>query len=254
MKQFKTLMSFAISLLLPFAALSAEPKEPEMYSYATYFMCEPDKEDAADELIKTAYAPVYDAAVKDGTITGWGWLAHQTGGEWRRILYHAAPSVTGLLSAQEKMGEKLDKALGKGADAIATGCTSHVDYIWQFVAGSKPATDNSPRGKASMSVYMECDFTTEDRADEIVKTVFAPVYNEFVGKGQLTSWGWLAHVVGGKYRKLATMSAENYDDLLKARAAILNKLFMEGDKKIGEEFSSICGSHEDYLWTIKQET
>mgnify|MGYP000720855998 CR=1 FL=1 len=254
MKQFKILLSFAVSLLLPFAASAEEKKATEMYSYATYFQCDVAQEQAVDDLVKSKYAAVYDAAVKDGTIAGWGWLAHHTGGKWRRILYHSAPSVQGLFDAQDTMGKKLDAALGKAPDAIANGCKTHDDYIWQFVAGSNSDAISARRGKASMSVYMVCDFNKEERADEIVKTNFAPVYDSFVGKGKLTSWGWLSHVVGGKYRKLATMSAESYEDLLKARAGILNKLFYDGDKKIGEEFSSICGSHQDYLWDIKIES
>jgi hypothetical protein len=33
--------------------------------------------------------------VEDGAITGWGWLAHHTGGTWRRIRYHNATSLDG---------------------------------------------------------------------------------------------------------------------------------------------------------------
>lgn len=254
MKKFKIFLSFTISLLLPVVAFSAELTEPKMYTYATYFQCDVAQEKAVDEVVAKQYAPVYDAAVKDGTIEAWGWLVHQTGGQWRRILYHSSASIEGLFTAQDVMGVKLDKAFGKTPDALSTGCRSHDDYVWEHVAGSNLDDKNTPRGKASMSVYMVCDFANEERADEIVKTVFAPVYNEYVGKGKLTSWGWLSHVIGGEYRKLSTMSAENYGDLLKVRAEILEKIFYKGNKEIGEEFSEICGSHQDYLWTIKQQS
>lgn len=254
MKPFKILISFIVSLILSFSAVAEKEKSQKMYSYATYFYCDVGQEDAADELVKTSYAPVYDAGVKNGSIKGWGWLAHHTGGQWRRILYHTAPTIQGLFDAQKSMGKKLDQVLGKEPDALAKGCKSHDDYIWEYVAGNRSVTEVMARGKASMSVYMVCDFNKEERADEIVKTSFAPVYDSFIGKGKLTSWGWLSHVVGGEYRKLATMSAENFADLLTARAAILEQLFYKGDKKISEEFSNICGSHQDYLWDIKIES
>ncbi len=254
MNKFNLLISFSVSLLLPFFALGAEPKQPEMYTYATYFSCDVVQEKAVDELVKSTYAPVYDAAVKDGTIAGWGWLAHHTGGEWRRILYHAAPSVDGLFAAQKKMGKKLDAVLGVNPDAMAKGCKTHVDNIWQFVAGSGSAAKSLPRGKAALSVYMECSFEGEENADEIFKTHFSPIYNAQIGKGKLTSWGWLSHVIGGKYRRLETLSAENYSDLLKARESILDSLYQDGKNKHAAEFSKICTSHVDYLWDIQLET
>jgi len=251
MKPFKIILSFVVSIILSFATMAED--KMEMYSYATYFNCDVELEPAADKEVKTNYAPIYDAAVKDGTIKGWGWLAHHTGGQWRRILYHTATSVQGLFDAQDKMAKKFDAAFGKTFDALSKGCRSHEDYIWKYEAGS-PLVKNSSRGKASMSVYMVCDFNNEDKADEIVKTKFAPIYNSFVGKGKLTSWGWMSHIIGGEYRKLATMSAENYEDLLKARAGILQTLFDGKGNKAGKEFSEICGSHQDYLWDIKIES
>ena len=64
----------------------------------------------------------------------------------------------------------------------------------------------------------------------------------------------MSHIIGGEYRKLATMTAENYEDLLKARAGILKTLFDDSDNKSGKAFSEICGSHQDYLWDIKIES
>jgi hypothetical protein len=41
-----------------------------------------------NEIFELAYLPAFEAAVADGTITSFGWLAHHTGGKWRRVLYH----------------------------------------------------------------------------------------------------------------------------------------------------------------------
>ena len=52
-------------------------------------------------MVDADYKPIYEQAVKGDAITDWGWLAHHTGGKWRRILYHTASSMEGLLSGME---------------------------------------------------------------------------------------------------------------------------------------------------------
>jgi hypothetical protein len=93
----------------------------------------------------------------------------------------------------------------------------------------------------------------EERADEIVKTVFAPVYDKAVADGKITSWGWNSHVVGGKYRRLATLSAKDFPSLLKARGEILDSIYGEGENAAANEYATICTSHSDYLWEIQHE-
>jgi hypothetical protein len=253
MNPFKVIPKLIAVLLLPFSVFCAAEEESEMYVYSTYFKCEPEQESAVDELVQRAYVPIYNDSVKNGTIANWGWLKHHTGGEWRRVLYHSAPSVDALFTAQDIMNKKFEAALGKSTDALGRGCKSHEDYVWQYVTGSRPSLVGGTRGKASLSVYMECSFSREEKADEIFKEHFAPVFNAQVGKGKLTSWGWLSHVIGGKYRRLQTATADNYVDLLKAQKSILDTLY-DKDNKHSAEFSEICTSHQDYLWDIKTES
>jgi hypothetical protein len=253
MNPFKEIPKLIAVLLLPFSVFCAAEEESEMYVYSTYFKCEPEQESAVDELVQRAYVPIYNDSVKNGTIANWGWLKHHTGGEWRRVLYHSAPSVDALFTAQDIMNKKFEAALGKSTDALGRGCKSHEDYVWQYVTGSRPSLVGGTRGKASLSVYMECSFSREEKADEIFKEHFAPVFNAQVGKGKLTSWGWLSHVIGGKYRRLQTATADNYVDLLKAQKSILDTLY-DKDNKHSAEFSEICTSHQDYLWDIKTES
>ncbi|MBL4763818.1 MAG: hypothetical protein JKX67_00835 [Colwellia sp.] len=166
-------------------------------------------------------------------------------------MYHSASSINALFSAQEQLNKAFDMAFGKTIDAVGQGCKTHDDYVWQYVTGSRPSVTGIPRGKASMSIYMECSFIGEDAADEIFKKHFSPIYNAQVG---LTSWGWMSHVIGGKYRRLETLTAANYEDLLKAKQSIIDTLYYKGTNKHAEEFSEICTSHQDYLWDIKIES
>ncbi len=116
MKHFKAIFSFTLALLLSFSVISAENKEKETYVYSTYFQCDVEQEEAVDNLVKKSYAPIYNAAVKDGTISGWGWFEHYAGGQWRRLMYHAAPSISQLLKSQSSIGKKIEKKTGQRYD------------------------------------------------------------------------------------------------------------------------------------------
>lgn len=248
----KALTIFSILALAGPLVLSAQQDSDaeEFYIYATYFYCDIAQQEKVDELVSKNTAPIYDAAEEDGTIHGWGWLAHHTGGKWRRIQYHTSDSVEGLLTAQETIAKRVEEA-GHSNDGFGEICNAHEDYIWKREAGS---TQQGEQGPAQLSVYQVCNFAGEQRAREIVTTVFAPVYDKAVADGKLTSWGYNSHVMGGKYRVLQTMSAKDNASLLKARAEILETLYGDGDKApsaAAEEYARICTSHTDYLWEIQ---
>jgi len=224
-----------------------EAEAPSMFTYATYFYCDVKGSDRVDEIVKTQNAPIYDQMVKDGVISAWGWLAHHTGGKWRRILYYQAPTVNGLLDAQDEMDKRFQGV--DAGDEFGAVCRSHDDYIWEVESGSS----GTARGEAGFSVYYVCDQSREERADEIVAKDLAPIFNKHVGEGKLVSWGWSSHWVGGNFRRLQTMTAANHKDLLSTRAALIDEIYAD-ENKAGQEFSDICGSHVDYMWDIQLET
>ena len=102
-------------------------------------------------------------------------------------------------------------------------------------------------------MYLYCDIAKEDRADEIVEEVFAPIYNRHVAEGNISSWGWLKHVVGGKYRRIATMTGESHASVPQARGEMIQEI-QEKHAEASNEYSSICGSRSDYPWNILQES
>lgn len=250
MRKYGSIVFLSACLATPFAVVAEEETEAEKYIYATYFYCKAAGEDKVDEMVKKNTAPVYDAAVADGTISSWGWVAHHTGGKWRRIQYHMSDSVSGLLKAQDVIAGRVEEATGGADDTIGTVCGAHDDYIWKVESGNGIGED---RGTAGLSVYHVCTFEGEERADEIVEKHFGPLYDKAIESGKITSWGWSSHVIGGKYRRLQTMTAANYDNLLAARAEILEALYGDGDNAEANEFSQICGSHSDYLWEVVHE-
>jgi Ni/Co efflux regulator RcnB len=80
MKKYLLICILATAIAAPMALSAEEENKEERYIYATYFYCNTATQEQADELVKKNNVPVYDAAVADGTIKGWGWLSHHTGG------------------------------------------------------------------------------------------------------------------------------------------------------------------------------
>jgi hypothetical protein len=250
-----SIMLIAVFLLsLAAVADAQEEKEQTRFVYATYFECDPSKQSRVDENIKHASAPAYDAAVEAGTISSWGWLAHHTGGKWRRLFYYSAPSLEELMDAADAIAPEIQKAHPSASQVLGEVCTSHEDYIWQVGTGSAgTGFISQDRGKVGMSVYFYCDMSKEERADEIVEEFFAPIYNKHVENGNISSWGWLKHYLGGKYRRAATLTAPDVKSLLAARNAIFADVNAKAEAA-SSEFGEICGSHQDYIWNILHET
>lgn len=242
---------FAVVVMIPMVGLAQEEETPP-YVYAIYFECDAAGTALADEIVDTAFAGVYDAAVEAGEIRSWGWLAHHTGSKWRRLIYHSAPDLDSLLAGLQSTDEATQEKYPAMSRAFGEICGTHEDYIWQHVTGSQPGTLPAERGKAGFSAYYQCKVSQEQRADEIVKEVFAPVYNKHTGEGKLSSWGWMQHWVGGKYRRIWTMSGADHSSVLEARDAIYQEL-MESHEDALQEFDQICGSHQDNMWNILHE-
>lgn len=238
-----------VCLLAAQAAFAAD-QPAERYTYVTYSVCDLSQQERADEIFAQVQKPVYEAAVADGTINGYGWLAHHTGGKWRRALYFGAGSVQALLDAQAKIGDQVDASAKskKLGGEFAKICNSHDDYIWHTVAGN---IGTVARGAAAFSVYYVCDSNREAQADALVKRIFAPVYDKLVADGKLKSWGWNEHIVGAQYRRLETYSATDMKAVLEARAAIIAAF---EDDPLGETFTDICDSHADYMWEITSQS
>jgi len=249
MTRFILVISLLFLASIPLTVIAQEEEEETTpnFSGATYFYCPVSKQEAADVVVKTKFAPIYNAAVEAGTINSWGWLAHRSGGKWRRILYITATGIDALLDASDALFEATRDAMGDDK-TFGESCPSHDDYIWQ----SDNVGGGEERGEAGFSVYFYCDQNREDRADEIVSEFFAPIYDKQVEEGKIASWGWLEHFVGGKIRRLLTITGASHKSNLAARAEAIEAVF-GNDNKAGAEFGSICTDHVDYMWDIQIE-
>ena len=234
---------------LTLSCMAQEDEPPAFYVYATYFYCGGGPLSRVDELTAET-APIMDGLVEDGTISGWGWYGHHTGGGWQRLSFHTASSMEELIDGSDAIQAALQAANDDDADDEQMNfgqiCYRHDDYIWEGVTGSGPGDGSA---KAGFSTYHVCDFAREDRADEIIKEHAAPVLNRLVEEGKLTSWGWSSHSVGGRFRKLQTMTGSDHQAVLKARDEAIEAIYAENNAA-GEELADICGSHVDYMWDI----
>lgn len=239
-------------MLLPAAVAAQEEEAPRPFVYATYFECDTSREALADALFERHMAPHYDAAVADGAMMSWGYMAHHTGGKWRRLVYRAAPTLSQAIASVEAVAEKVQQKDAAANAAFGAICNSHVDYIWQSITGSGGGSVGQERGEVGFSAYYVCDETRETEADDLVKETLGPLYDKQVAAGNLATWGWMQHWVGGKYRRILTMTSKDVDSLMAARDGVVQALI--DNEEVGNKFSGICGSHSDYLWEIRLET
>lgn len=249
---------FAAALLAPVlwggTATAQDGAAPVMYAYATYFVCSPDGESRADEIIRSNFKPHYDAAVEQGDIASWSWMQHFVGGEWRRVLLIVAPDMNSIIDASGALGEIIEDETPEAGRAFSGICSSHEDYIWRTLDGIGSAPADRPRGAVGFSVYLQCEMGSETRADEIIRDVVAPVYNRRLGDDGFASWGWLAHHVGGEYRRLLVFGAADHKTMMRARESARRELDGRRYERAMRELAEICPAHRDYMWDIAFQT
>ena len=224
------------------------------YAYVTYFECDAGSEFRADEIVQRSYKPHYDAAVEAGDIVQWSWLSHFMGGKWRRALVLTALNMDDLLAAAGALGEAIAENTPEAGRVFTEVCPAHEDYIWQTVEGVGSTEVGTARGEIGFSVYMDCDLTREERVDEIVRDTFGPIYDARIASGELASWTWLAHNVGGKWRRLLSLTAEDHNTMMRVRAEILEEVRSGRSERAFNQLNEICQDHQDYMWDIQQET
>ena len=231
-------------------AVAQEDEGPAGYNYATYYVCDVATQGNMDNVVETNEKPVFDEWVEDGKLMAWGYLSHFTGGRWRRVQYHLSATMEEALNNQREIFREIYADNREGGQARAEACEAHDDYIWAIDQGSSPGTE---RGDVSLSVYFVCDVADQSRADEIFSQTYALRLNQLVESGDIASWNWQSHVLGGEYRRLQTVSGDDYASVNSARFQTIQHVNQE-HPELGREFSRICHTHTDYLWDIVHES
>jgi hypothetical protein len=246
-----TFRSWLLLMLVavPSTVIAQDDQGPIGYSYVTYYVCDVATQGNMDNIVEANEKPVFDKRVEDGDLIAWGYLSHFTGGRWRRAQYHVSATMADALDNQARVFKDIYADNREGGQARSEACAAHDDYLWAVEAGSPPGTE---RGDVSLSVYFVCDVADQERADEIFAAVYAPKLDEFRSDGQIASWSWQSHVLGGEYRRLQTVTGDNYAAVTAARIETIRHVNGK-HPELGREFSKICDEHTDYLWDIVHE-
>jgi hypothetical protein len=118
-----------------------------------------------------------------------------------------------------------------------------------FAVGLTAAVSSAQDTKTYIvGTYYRCNEATENRADAIYKGTIAPLVKKQIDAGHLVGSGWARHWMGGEWRRLEYLAGTDLGAIIAAREAIIGEL-MGSQAKLNEEFSAICSSHDDYIWT-----
>jgi hypothetical protein len=246
------MVALSVAGLQPVSAQDGD--EPATYVYVTYFECNAGREYRADEIIERSFKPHYDAAVEAGEIVQWSWLAHFMGGKWRRALVLTTGNMDDLLAAAGALGEAIAELTPEAGRVFTEICPIHEDYIWQTVADIGETAATEQRGAVGFSTYMDCDINRQERADEIMRETIGAIYDARVANGDLTSWTWLTHIVGGQWRRLLSLTATDHNSMMRVRSEIVGELRTGRVQRAFNQLNEICTDHHDYLWDIQHET
>ena len=74
-----------------------------------------------------------------------------------------------------------------------------------------------------------------------------PHYDAAVEAGEILSWSWLSHFVGGEWRRVLLLTSPDLESLL-ASAGALGEAILQSTPQSGRDFTEVCGKHTDYIW------
>lgn len=136
--------------LVSVACIAQDDDAPAGFTYATYYYCDVATQGAMDAVVEANEKAVFDKWVEEGNLIAWGYLAHSTGGRWRRVQYHVSATMANAFNNQSAIFTEIYADNEEGGQARSDACAGHDDYIWALDQGSPAGTD---RGDVSFSVY-----------------------------------------------------------------------------------------------------
>ena len=241
-------LAAVLSLLIVPGAATAQEDDETAYIYASYYECGMGQGDAVATL-RDDWGAIVQSHMDAGHISAWGILTHNTGNPWSMAIYHVGEDLGELNTA---LDEGLSQYVADHPDQMQTlmsACPRHEDYIWTTGPGSEAgAAVAQDRASAGMSVYYVCDEGREAVADLIVEQVMGPALDRQVQEGNLSSWGWISHFVGGELRRALVMDGPDHAAILEGRNQVIEQTGEQA--ALMAEFNNVCNGHQDVLWNI----
>ena len=115
------------------ASQVAQPNDDPPSLLSTYYTCAIAEEAEVDAIVRELYAPVLEDLVREGRLRSWSWLAHRTGGPFRRSAVFQGESQIELLDARRELQARTRGEAG--GTRFSEICPSHVEYHWNPVTG-----------------------------------------------------------------------------------------------------------------------
>ena len=115
------------------------------------------------------------------------------------------------------------------------------------IAPTVHAQDTDSTKIYAYATYFVCANDRESRADELIRSSYKPHYDQAVEQGQIVSWTWLQHYIGGSWRRVLVVVTPDMESALETSGA-LGEIISDTTPEAGRAFSEICTSHEDYIW------
>jgi hypothetical protein len=117
-----------------------------------------------------------------------------------------------------------------------------------LLVASSPAVAQETPSTYAMATYYRCSQADAPRADTIVKEHVIPFLKSEQAAGRISAYGWSEHREGGDWRRLMYVVGTDLGKLADSRDAMTEALGKPEHAKAFEEFTHICGSHNDYIW------
>jgi hypothetical protein len=117
-----------------------------------------------------------------------------------------------------------------------------------LLAASSPAVAQEASSTYAMGTYYRCSQGDAPRADAIFKEHVVPFLKAEQAAGRIIAFGWAEHREGGDWRRLMYLVGNDLGKLADSRDAMAEALQKPEHAKAFEEFTHICGSHNDYIW------
>lgn len=112
--------------------------------------------------------------------------------------------------------------------------------------------DDGPVGFTYVT-YFICDVATQGAMDAAVEANEKVVLDQWVEDGKLTTWGYLSHYMGGKWRRAHYYVSPTMADALSNQSEIYAEIYADNPEGLRAR-SEACAGHDDYIWALEQGT
>ena len=102
-----------------------------------YYECDPAREERADAIVTSTFAPILNQYVASGSLNSWSWLQHIVGGKYRRLLVTDGRDTKTLVGAFGRISAELRTKQAAAFGEFSQICNSHQDMIWNILV-AKP--------------------------------------------------------------------------------------------------------------------